>query len=108
MHRNDPSLTQNQGNYLGDRPAVRLANHDHGAGAKAAMGWGGAGSGIDHKRPGEQPRQQAPASQPPQQAPQQQQQTRQNTPPYEGNPNFRGRPGAGQANRTTYNFMTGQ
>ena len=114
-HSNDASLTQNQGNHLGDRPCVRQSRlyREHVGGNEMkgilghdALAWdttkvqgvydgqrvhGEASSCAPHANPNPAPAPRAPAP-----APQQQQETRAH------------RRGAGEANRTTYNFMTGQ
>ena len=135
-HHNDASLTQNQGDHVGDRPCVRQSRtyraHNGGNAMKDIMGQGnlawdtenmqGAYTGAAHpghsdgaQTHGHQSTSQQNYQQPP--PPQQQQH-----PPPEphwshhqeqqlgaAQPSaHRGRPGAGAANRTTYNFMTGQ
>jgi hypothetical protein len=124
-HANDASLTQNQGNSLGDRPCVRQSKlyreHVGGNTMKEILGNGelkwdtnrvqGAydgqrvhGDGTGQRQQVPQQQQAAPSAGYQQQqaaVPQHIQQTQQ--------PAERAhRPGAAQANRTTYNFMTGQ
>lgn len=108
QHLGGPHMTQNQGNVLGDRPCVRQSmlyrQHVGGNEMKGILGqdslqWDttrtqGAYEGgrvYDHNT---QSYQQQPAQQP-QAAPQQDQPT--------GH-----RRGAGNANRSTYNILTGQ
>ena len=159
-HHNDASLTQNQGNHVGDRPCVRQSRtyraHNGGNAMKDIMGQGnlawdtenmqGAYTGAAHpghsdgtQTHGHQSTSQQNYQQPPpqqQQQPPQQQAESHWSHHQEQQPSaaraqpaqqqahwshhqeqqlgaaqpsaHRGRPGAGAANRTTYNFMTGQ
>ena len=124
----DNNLTQNQGNMVGDRPAVRMTplarehlggnamkdlmghsdlNHDlekpEGVYAPAAKARAcGQQDGIT-MNPGQM--HQSPQNQQQQQAPQKQQQQQQ-APQQQQQQG--GRPGAGKANQATYNIFTGE
>lgn len=123
-HTNDPNLTQNQGNMLGDRPCVRQSRLYRegcsGNAMKELMGqselaWRtdqtegcyGGGRVYDHntednRASPNQRQQQQQYSQPPQQQQQQQEQA------VSASTGRGFRPGAGYANRQTYNIFTGQ
>ncbi|KAG5510720.1 hypothetical protein GH5_06943 [Leishmania sp. Ghana 2012 LV757] len=132
QHTSDPNLTQNQGNMLGNRPCVRQSRlYREGCSGNAMkellgqseLSWKtnqtegcyGGGRVYDHntddnravltQKPSEQQQQHPSQKQPQQQQPQQEQQPQQAVSASTG----RGlRPGAGYANRQTYNIFTGQ
>ncbi|AIN96137.1 hypothetical protein LPMP_100675 [Leishmania panamensis] len=122
-HTSDPNLTQNQGNMLGDRPCVRQSRlYREGCSGnvmkellgQSELTWKtdqtegcyGGGHVYDHNTEDHcaaptQQQQLKQQCQPPQQQQQQQQAVSAST--------GRGlRPGAGYANRQTYNIFTGQ
>ncbi|KAG5506300.1 hypothetical protein JIQ42_07918 [Leishmania sp. Namibia] len=129
QHTSDPNLTQNQGNMLGNRPCVRQSRlYREGCSGNAMkellgqseLSWKtnqtegcyGGGRVYDHntddhravltQKPSEQQQQHPSQKQPQQQQPQQEQQAVSAS-------TGRGlRPGAGYANRQTYNIFTGQ
>ncbi|KAG5484992.1 hypothetical protein LSCM1_07072 [Leishmania martiniquensis] len=133
-HTSDPNLTQNQGNMLGDRPCVRQSRlYREGCSGNAMkellgqseLSWKtnqtegcyGGGRVYDHNTedhraaltqtppPPQQQQQQPSQKQQQQQQPQHEEKTQQAVSASTG----RGlRPGAGYANRQTYNIFTGQ
>ncbi|KAG5510308.1 hypothetical protein JKF63_07636 [Porcisia hertigi] len=125
-HINDPSMTQNQGNLLGNRPCVRqsrlyregcsgntmkalLGQSDLSWKTNQTEGCYGGGRVYDHNTEDHRavPTQQQEQEQGQQQQ-QQEQQQQQQEPAVSASTGRGLRPGAGYANRQTYNIFTGQ
>ncbi|KAG5485662.1 hypothetical protein LSCM4_06620 [Leishmania orientalis] len=122
QHTSDPNLTQNQGNMLGNRPCVRQSRlYREGCSGnamkellgQAELSWKtnqtegcyGGGRVYDHNTDDHRAVLTQKPSEQQQQQPQQEQQPQQAVSASTG----RGlRPGAGYANRQTYNIFTGQ